>query len=119
MLLKAPIAPGLAEEFCITQALIIISGRGRSSCAMILFRSRICASSPGFVSENTNRSGGDCSPADMATATDCIPMGAFDAGVTAAGGAGDGGAAAVGGPHAPVFPRASPAIIQGVVSELI
>src|SRR5215471_2763797 len=67
MLMNSPVASLLDEEFCVTQALMIISGRGRSSCAMILRRSRICASSPGLVSEKTRRSGWGCWVAIMAT----------------------------------------------------
>src|ERR1700685_4611573 len=68
-------ARGLAVEFCITHALMIISGRGKSNCARIRFRSRICASSPGFVSENTSRSDGFCSPVPAATAIDAMAIG--------------------------------------------
>src|SRR5271163_4629687 len=119
--MNAPMVRALTEEFCVTQALIIISGRGRSSCAMILFLSWICASSPGLVSEKTRRSGGVCVPDPMATATDCMASGALGAGV----GAGEAGvpagvaAAAGADPQGVAFPSASPATTQGVVSELI
>src|ERR1019366_6386959 len=60
VLLNSPIARELAVEFCMTQALISISGRGKSNWARIRFRSTIWASSRGLESENTRGSEGFC-----------------------------------------------------------
>ncbi len=59
-------------EFCMTQALISISGRGRSSAARMRFFSVIAASSPGVASENINKS-------ELKGATDAPGFGELDA----------------------------------------
>jgi hypothetical protein len=110
-------------EFCITQALMIISGLGRSSCAMTLFFSSMGLSSPGLALENTSRSvpTGAIPPGDggvpglvVDVAAELLPEAVVPPAVAALV-----DAAAAGVPHALLLLVVRPAYTQGVVSELI
>lgn len=126
MPLKGPMASGLVVEFCMTQALMIISGLGRSSCAMTLFFSAMGLSSPGLALENTSRSvpadaippGDGGVPGLIAdVAGELLPEAVVPPAVAAPVDAVD--ADAVGVPHALLLLMVRPAITQGVVSECI